>query len=110
VVAVSLDDASATDDVPAPGVFLVLRSDPSRRWWWMVRGAAFADDDRPGPNEQEVEGYTVVDAGLGWRAARGVELQLLGRNLTDDAHLASADEDAVLAPGRSFVIAVRGKF
>jgi outer membrane receptor protein involved in Fe transport len=105
-----IDDGSSTDDVPAPGVFLVLRSDPSRLWWWMVRGAAYADDDRPGPNEQVVSGYQVVDVAVGWKPAPAVELQLLGRNLTDGAHLASADVDAVLAPGRSVTLAIRGTF
>jgi outer membrane receptor protein involved in Fe transport len=105
-----LDDGSPTDDVPAPGGFLVLRSDPSRRWWWMVRGAAFADDNRPGPNEQEVPGYQVLDVAVGWKPAASIEIQLLGRNLTDGAHLASSDEDAVLAPGRSVTLGLSGKF
>ncbi len=104
-----LDDGSATDDVPAPGVFLVLRSDPARRWWWMVRGAAFARDDRPGPSELDVAGYGVVDAAVGRRLAPGVELQLLGRNLFDRSYPASSDEAAVTAPGRSLQLALRGR-
>jgi iron complex outermembrane receptor protein len=103
------EDRSFTDDVPAPGVFVVLRSDPSRRWWWMVRAAAFDRHDRPGPNEQEVPGYGVLDGAVGWRVAEGLELQLLARNLLDHSHLASADEDAVLAPGRSLQLALRGR-
>jgi outer membrane receptor protein involved in Fe transport len=102
-------DGLATDDVPAPGVFVVVRSDPSARWWWMVRGAAVDRDDRPGPTEQEVAGHGVVDATVGWRISNLVTLQLAGRNLFDHSHLASADEDSVLAPGRSVQLSLRGR-
>ncbi len=64
------DDGSPTDGVPAPGIFAVLRGNPSSRWWWMVRGAAFARDDRPGPTEQVVPGQGVIDAGAGFSRRR----------------------------------------
>jgi outer membrane receptor protein involved in Fe transport len=102
------DDGTPTDDIPPPGIFVVLRGEPNHRWWWMVRAAAYARDDRPGPTEQEVPGYEVLDAGVTWTLSRAVQLQLLGRNLLDSAHLVSADEDAVLAPGRSLQLSLRG--
>jgi len=102
------DDGSPTDDIPAPGIFAVVRRETSSRWSWMLRGAAYDRDDRPGPTEQVVSGYAVLDAALGWRLSEAVELRLLGRNLLDKAYLASADEDAVLAPGRSLQLALRG--
>ncbi|MEX1309025.1 MAG: TonB-dependent receptor [Candidatus Sulfomarinibacteraceae bacterium] len=105
-----VDDGSPTDDVPPPGVTAVVRGTPSERWWWMVRGAVFADDDRPGPTEQERPGYGVVDLGAGWRLSRALEIGIIGRNLFDTSYLSSADEDAVLAPGRSVQISLRGTF
>jgi len=103
-----LDDGTPTDDVPAPGGFVVLRSDTGQRWSWMVRGAAYDRDERPGPTEQVVPGYGVVDASVGYRLSPALELQLLGRNLLDNTHLASADEATVLAAGRSLQLSVRG--
>ncbi len=103
------DDGSPTDGVPAPGVFAVLRGNPSQRWWWMVRGAAFARDDRPGPTEQVVPGHGVIDAGAGFTVADWLEISLLGRNLFDRSYLASSDEDAVLATGRSLQLVLRGR-
>ncbi len=105
-----VDDGSPTDDVPPPGGFIVLRSDGPGRWWWMARAAAYAPQDRPGPTEQEVAGYGLLDAGVGYRLSTALDVQLLGRNLLDRAYLASADEDAVLAPGRSVQLSLRGRF
>ncbi|MEE4271489.1 MAG: TonB-dependent receptor [Thermoanaerobaculales bacterium] len=105
-----VDDGSPTDDVPAPGVSAVIRGTPADRWWWMLRGAVYLEDDRPGPSEQAVPGYAVLDAGVGLRLSDALELNLLGRNLFDKAYLDSSDEDAVLAPGRSFQLSIRGRF
>ncbi len=105
-----LDDHTATDDVPPPGAFVVLRSDGSGRWSWMVRGAVFARGDRPGPTERETPGYGVLDASLGVRLSDALQLQLLGRNLLDKTYLASADTDTVLAPGRSLQLGIQGRF
>ena len=103
------EDGSATDGVPAPGLFIVARGEPANRWWWMLRGAVYARDDRPGPTEQIVPGYGVIDAGAGYTIADWLEVSLLGRNLLDRSHLASSDEDAVLAPGRSLQLVLRGR-
>ncbi len=102
-------DGAPTDGVPAPSVFAVVRGEPSKKWWWMVRGAAFASDDRPGPTEQDVPGYGVIDAGVGFTVSEWLELSLLGRNLLNHSYLASTDEDAVLAPGRSIQLVLRGR-
>jgi len=103
-----VDDGSPTDDVPPPGVSAVFRGAPTDKWWWMVRAAAFANDDRPGPTEEARPGYAVLDAGFGWRLSRVLELGLVGRNLFNRSYLGSADEDAVLAPGRSVQLSIRG--
>jgi outer membrane receptor protein involved in Fe transport len=104
-----VEDGSPTDGVPAPGVFAVLRGSPGARWWWMVRGAVYARDDRPGPTEQDVPGYGVIDVGAGFTVTEWLELALLGRNLFDRTYFASSDEDTVLAPGRSVQLVLRGR-
>ena len=75
----------------------------------MVRGAAFVRDDRPGPTEREVPGYAVFDVGAGYSITSWLEVSVLGRNLLDRSHFASSDEDAVLAPGRSVQLVLRGR-
>jgi outer membrane receptor protein involved in Fe transport len=74
----------------------------------MVRGAVAARLDRPGPSEQEVPSHEVLDAAVGWRFSDALRLEVLGRNLLDEAYLGSADENAVLAPGRSLTVSLRG--
>ena len=105
-----VDDRTATDDVPPPGFTAVVRGTPTERIWWMVRGAVYAEDDRPGPSEQARPGYSVLDAGFGWRLSRALEFGIVGRNLLDRSYFSSADEDAVLAPGRSVQLSIRGRF
>ena len=104
-----LDDGGNANDVPSDGILLTLRRDPSFDWWWMARVAAFDRDDRPGPTEQVVPGFATVDLGGGWRLSRLFEVHVLARNLLDKTYLDSPDENAVLAPGRSFEIALRGR-
>jgi len=105
-----VDDKTPSDDVPPPGITAVFRGTPTNKWWWMVRGAVFTTNDRPGPNELERPGYAVLDAGFGWKLSRTLELGLVGRNLLNRSYIASADEDAVLAPGRSVQLSIRGRF
>jgi outer membrane receptor protein involved in Fe transport len=104
-----LDDGTAMDTIPPEGAVLTLRRDPSKTWWWLARVATYREDDRPGPTEKDTPGYTVVDAGVGYRVGRALELQLLGRNLTDRAYYGTADSTAVLAPGRSVQLSLRGR-
>jgi outer membrane receptor protein involved in Fe transport len=105
----TLEDGMPTDGVPAPGVFAVLRGEPTKLWWWMVRGAAFASDDRPGPTEQDLPGYAVLDAGAGYTVTKWLSVEVLGRNLLNRSYLSSSDEAAVLAPGRSLQFVLRGR-
>ena len=104
-----VDDGTAMDNIPPLGGFVVLRGDPSPRWWWTFRGAVYAQDDRPGPTERPTPGYGTFDVGGGWRFSDALEIQLLARNLLDKAYPSSADEEAVLAPGRSLLLTLRGK-
>ncbi len=102
------DDHSALDDIPALGGFAVLRGRLGEPGWWLLRLAVKGRDRRPGPTESVVPGLAVVDAGFGWSLGRGLELQFLGRNLLDHPYPASADAAAVLAPGRSVQVVLRG--
>jgi outer membrane receptor protein involved in Fe transport len=101
------EDGTPTDGVPAPGAALALRG-RGGRWWWQARLAAFARDERPGPTEQDVPGYAVVEGGAGVDVGRGLELAVVGRNLLDRSFLGGADERAVPAPGRSIRLVLRG--
>jgi outer membrane receptor protein involved in Fe transport len=74
----------------------------------MTRAAAYARDERAGPTEKPIPGYALFDAGVGYRLSAALELQLYGRNLTDRAYSSSADSAAVLAPGRSVQLSLRG--
>lgn len=105
----TLDDQAASSDVPAPGADLVIRCDPNQGLGWMLRGALYLEDDRPGPTEVRVGGYAVMDAALSWTFSDQLQFRLLGRNLLDHAYQGSADEDAVLAPGRSILLSLRGR-
>ncbi len=103
-----LDDGTPTTDIPPRGGFVQFRRDADGRWWWLSRVAAYARDERPGPTETIVPGYAVVDAGAGFRLRDAIEIRVYGRNLLDHAYRATADEKAVLAPGRTVELTVRG--
>ena len=96
------------DGIPARGVLLAVRQDPWRSGWWFARVAAYARDTRPGPTEAVVPGYAVVDGGIGVRLSRALEVSVIGRNLLDRSYPDSSDAGAVLAPGRSVRVTLRG--
>lgn len=102
------DDGAPTDDVPPRGGFLVLRRAGGARFSWHARLAAYARDDRPGPNEKVVPGYAVVDAAVSYRINPSVEVQLSARNLLNRAYPGSPDVKGVTAPGRTLQLALRG--
>jgi outer membrane receptor protein involved in Fe transport len=95
-----LDDGTFLDDAPADNVSVQVRKAISRGFA-QVRVAAFADDDRPGPSEIAMPGYTVVDLAGGVPLHRSLDLRLLVRNLFDATYYASPDARFVFAPGIS---------
>lgn len=103
-----LDDATPLTDIPAAGCFAYLRRQSTSRFWWMIRAAAFRRDERNGPAEIPVPGYGVVDAVVGYKLNRALEIQLGGRNLLNHRYLGTADEKSVDAPGRSIQLTLRG--
>jgi len=105
----ALDDAAALDNIPVPTVTARLRRGFDRGYAW-VRTGLYGRLGEPGPTEEPRPGYALVDAGLGARFGTRVEVDLLGRNLLDEAYLVSPDARAVLAPGRTAVATLTLRF
>ena len=99
----ALDDDAFLDDVPPRTLTARLTWELSRGFV-QLRGALYAEDDRPGPSEQPRDGYGLVDLAASFRVVGGVELRALLRNLLDAAYRVSPDRRAVLAPGRSVLL------
>ena len=119
--------ARAGADAPTPSTArrstTTRRSTPSRcrpspracaatsdRGYVWVRTGLYGRLDDPGPTEQERPGYGLLDAGVGVRLWRQVELDLLGRNLLDKAYLVSPDARATLAPGLTLIATASIRF
>ena len=87
----SLDDDAYLDDI-APVTFItVLRKAFGARAYAMGRVAFYSDDDHFGPTERAVPGYTLVDAGGGFKIAEPLEVRLQARNLLNEEYYASQD-------------------
>jgi outer membrane receptor protein involved in Fe transport len=107
---IALDDDAALDDMPPATFTLGLRRPVTERGFVMLRGSFFDVDDRPGPTEVRMPGYTVVDAIAGATLAKWVDLNLSVRNLLDRTYPASTDPRAVPAPGVSAVLTANLRF
>ena len=103
------DTGAALDDISPFTITAVVRKAFGPRGYAQVRTARFANDNRPGPTERVVPGYTLVDLQGGYFPWRKVELRLQVRNLFDREYLASQDVRTTLAPGRqgSLTLALR---
>lgn len=106
----ALDDNAYLDDISPVNFAATLRKQFNERAFGQVRVARFGDDDHFGPTERAVPGYTMVDAGAGYRVVRQLELRLVLRNLLNEELFASQDVRAVLAPGRSAALVASVKF
>jgi outer membrane receptor protein involved in Fe transport len=96
----ALDEGAALDAIPVPTATARLRREFDRGYGW-VRAALYGRLDEPGPTEQARPGFGLLDAGVGLHLGSRVEIDVLGRNLLDKAHLVSPDSRAVPAPGVS---------
>jgi outer membrane receptor protein involved in Fe transport len=101
-------DGTGLDGIPPATLTARLRRQFGRAWAW-VRTAAYGRLDHPGPTEQERPAYALVDAAAGVRLGP-TEINLLGRNLLDEAYLVSPDSRAVLAPGITGIVSVGVRF
>ena len=106
----ALDDDTYLDDMSPVLVAATLRKQFGERAFAQLRTARYSDDDHFGPTERAVPGYTMVDAGAGYRVAKPMELRLIARNLLNEEWFASQDVRTVLAPGRSAALVVNLKF
>jgi hemoglobin/transferrin/lactoferrin receptor protein len=97
----ALDDNAPLDDISPVSLSLLARKQFTDRVYALARLGLHARDDRPGPSEIAAPGATLLDAGAGWRLARGLELRGQVRNLLNESYYASPDPRFVLAPGRS---------
>jgi hemoglobin/transferrin/lactoferrin receptor protein len=93
-----LDDDTFLDDGPADNVSVQLRK-AIRRGFAQVRVGAYGKDDRPGPTEIVMPGYTLVDVSGGVPLSRNLDLRAIVRNLLDETYYASPDARFVFAPG-----------
>lgn len=103
---VALDDGTPLDDVPSESLALQLRKRFGTRAFAQLRAAHHADDDRPGPTEVRMPGYTMIDMSAGYKVTPNLELRFLGRNLLDQKYYASPDPRWVWAPGASGQVSV----
>lgn len=105
-----LDDRSAPADVPPPSATLTVEHRPPGPWSAWGRLVAVARGERPGPTEIATPGYAVLGGGVSRDLRRDLTLRLALENVLDRAYPASADERAVLAPGRGAVVSLGGRF
>ncbi len=82
-------------------------------WSGGVEIVAIAEQNRLAPFETKTEGFTMLNAGLGWRPRGGeLTLRLDGRNLTDQlgrVHSSFLKQELAM-PGRDFRISLRAEF
>ncbi len=97
----ALDPAADLDGITTETASVQARRPLGPRAVAQARVAWFAEDDRPGPTERLVNGYTLVDLSGGATIVRQLELRVLVRNLFDEEYFASQDVRAVFAPGRA---------
>ena len=107
---IALDDDAALDDMPPATLTLGLRRPVTSRGFVMLRGSFYDVDDRPGPTEVRMPGYTVVDAIAGATLAKWIDLSFNVRNMLDRTYPASTDPRAVPAPGVSAVLTANLRF
>ena len=99
-------EEAAVDDIPSENVSLQLRKQFGPRLFVQGRVGAYAIDDRPGPSEVRMPGYTLLDVSAGYRVNKNLDLRFLGRNLLDQSYYASPDPRWVWAPGASVLATV----
>jgi outer membrane receptor protein involved in Fe transport len=106
----ALDDDMYLDDVAPENVSVQLRRRLTSNAFAAVRIALFAEDEQPGPTEVRTPGFVLLDASGGVDIGRHLQLQLIARNLLNQAYYASPDPRWVLAPGRSASLSLAARF
>lgn len=106
----ALDGSTFLDGIAPVTVSAQVRRQFGWRAFAQVRAAVFAADNRPGPTERVVPGYTLVDLSAGYAVTKALEVRGLARNLLNQEYFASQDVRAVLAPGRSASVVAAVRF
>ena len=97
----ALDPRSHLDGIAPVSVSIQVRHQITTIGFVQARAARYADDEKPGPTERIVPGYTLVDLSAGATLGRHLEIRGLIRNLFDEQYYASQDVRAIFAPGRT---------
>lgn len=97
----ALDPRSNLDGIAPVTASLQVRHALTPRSFVQARVARYGDDDRPGPTERAIPGYTLLDLGAGATLFEHLEIRGLVRNAADVEYFASQDVRAVFAPGRA---------
>jgi outer membrane receptor protein involved in Fe transport len=82
----------------------------STRGFVAARAAFFGEDDRPGPTEIRMPGYTLLDLTGGLSLGKALDLNVALRNLLDQTYPVSPDARAVWAPGLNATVTVVARF
>ncbi|MBE3133161.1 MAG: TonB-dependent receptor, partial [Acidobacteria bacterium] len=106
----ALDDGTGLDDIPPATFTLAMRRPIASRGFAQVRGAFYGADDRPGPTEIRMPGYSLVDVIGGVALTKWIDVNVTLRNLLDQTFPVSPDARAVSAPGASAVVTVTARF
>ncbi len=101
-------DGDPLDGIEPPNGRITLRWSAADRYIWTTL-RSFLADDRPGPSEVSQPAFTTVDLGSGWQIRPWLEVRLNLENLLNRRYPASADPDAVFAPGRSVSLTFEGR-
>ncbi len=104
------DDETALDDIPTEALTLTLRRAIGERGSAWLRTKLRARDQAPGPNELVTPAHLTIDGSLAWRWSEQIESRLVVKNISDEAYPVSADDQAILAPGRSAALSLSATF
>jgi len=106
----ALDDGAALDDVPPLTFALGVRRPIGSRAFALVRAVFYAEDNRPGPTEIKMPGYTSLDAVVGATVLKRLDVNLTLRNLLNETYPVSPDARAVPAPGFNGIVTLVARF
>lgn len=76
------------------------------QFWLEPKVTLAAAHKNPGPLEKQIDGYSLVNAILGYKLSPKVTFLAIVQNLFDQTYRLSADEQGVDAPGRGFVFKI----
>ena len=106
----ALDGGAALDDIPPVTLTIGVRRPVGSRGFVQARSSFYGKDDRPGPTEIRMPGYTLLDVIGGVSLAKALDVNLTLRNLLDRTYPVSPDARAVPAPGMHGVLTVTARF